>query len=487
MSADTIAQSLNEQFQADNVFFQIVEHGGVVHVYLNHHTKDHLDYSRLTEGAQRAVALHCSKVVDGFWLYSRELGKTEPDWQTYIQIPRQFDSQFPSVPHEDGDNPSLPIKPLLNSRDSFIADDAPTELPSASTLELKQQVDSIGEIRDEAYDDGNLVTEMVVLVGSSVDTELSVDSSNSLVDEAERTVFVPHGGVTSNDLLPSSLEAGTEDERAETEMVPLGSAGGTSGLSSNSSDEVPDDLFTEEAATELVILGSVAPGMASSAVQASAMAAKTVGTEPLSPDRGAHKLPAPIGTNGDRVSASATATAASTPHSTDDITQKLDGQFRPDNLRFQVTKRDRCLHICANRDPDAPFDFSATGDRVRRALLELDAAEGEAFWFYSRLAGQRQLDQKILIKFAEDVATQRSSSNSAAVGTVSSQSSVSPDRGTEAEVPLPSDRNGEIATPHLSSPDGETSPKGDKLPAWLRFAIPVSVVVLVVIAILVMV
>ncbi|MEM9534627.1 MAG: hypothetical protein AAGA40_03040 [Cyanobacteria bacterium P01_E01_bin.45] len=314
-SADAIAQSLNEQFQADDIFFQIVEHSQVLHVYLNHQPGAQIDYTRITAGIQQAVVDRFSGPADGFWLYSRELGNTQPNWQTYIQTPRHtftrsaperkssmaepdFGQTTDALPNDmvqltgTTDEMQRAIGYAGISRDQA---DAATEIAGSGTT-IPNIVKAPQVIDHSHPNDDDVATEMVSLPSAGLPEEIPDDASDTGVEGLEEhadTEMVPLGGdlqqvYMSDGQRDVDEDAATEmvslggqgsgqslssvqqvdralDEHSETEMVPLGQGGAAMSASpaSSLSGASAGESWDEESATEMVSLGHTAAGIAS--------------------------------------------------------------------------------------------------------------------------------------------------------------------------------------------------------------------------------
>ncbi|MGK7910037.1 MAG: hypothetical protein AB4050_00930 [Synechococcus sp.] len=329
-SADAIAQSLNEQFQADDVFFQIVEHDQILHVYLNHQPGVQIDYTRITSGIQQAVVSQFTSPADGFWLYSRELGNTEPNWQTYIQTPRQALTQA-SLNDKAAisgttfhDEQPIDMVQLTGTTDemqriagfaavSQAEANAATEIAGSATTASGRvkSADNVSDARIEEeaatelvpfgsdvqdkVDDDDAATELVSVGGHpSRHVGLSAERSDESLDENSETEMVP---LSNGSSLPPHQVGRDWDEEAATEMVSLNNQGKTPSLASQqSSVEVNEEAATEmvsldhagtatppqgsrqsggaghlneEAATEMVALGHVGTAKPSQAVHSS--------------------------------------------------------------------------------------------------------------------------------------------------------------------------------------------------------------------------
>ena len=86
MAPELIAQVLNDACQDDKLNFQIVLQESIVHIYINRETDSELDYNQLINHITDSL-ITLDKSWEGFWLYSRIMGKIEPDWQTYVELP----------------------------------------------------------------------------------------------------------------------------------------------------------------------------------------------------------------------------------------------------------------------------------------------------------------------------------------------------------------------------------------------------------------
>ena len=255
MSADAIAQSLNEHFNSENIHFQIIEHGGVLHVYLNHESDNQPNYARVTEKIQNEVATHWQGREDGFWFYSRQLGSTDPDWQSYMQIPRQVADRRSSL----GSSPSIKM---------------PEETPLVDLTDLSQA---------ESTEDIEAPTEFVSLLGnlkSEEEPTAIVSLTGDMESEEEPTAMVrlneSNGQQAAMTSIPGFDGDDVDDDGAETEMVSMTPSSGHHIPEKSSSPVAVSTVsqersidIDEEAATEMVSLGraSTSPAVAPPVLQ----------------------------------------------------------------------------------------------------------------------------------------------------------------------------------------------------------------------------
>jgi hypothetical protein len=86
MDRELIIQTLKNACNDRDLRFQVITEESVWHVYINRKTDRIPDYSLLSVTIKNAIASLNIPDLEGLWLYSRFLGKIEPDWQTFIEL-----------------------------------------------------------------------------------------------------------------------------------------------------------------------------------------------------------------------------------------------------------------------------------------------------------------------------------------------------------------------------------------------------------------
>ncbi|MEM9568199.1 MAG: hypothetical protein AAF974_07815, partial [Cyanobacteria bacterium P01_E01_bin.34] len=212
-----------------------------------------IDYTRITAGIQQAVVEQFSGPADGFWLYSRELGNTQPNWQTYIQTPRHT---FARTSNRESNT--------AESDFGQSSDALPSDMVqlTGTTDEMQRAIGFAGISRDQA----DAATELAgsgTTLPNIVKAPQVIDHSQPDDDEvATEMVSLPSAGLPEGGLSDASVtNVQGPDEHAETEMVPLGDR-----AHQGHQPDVQGDM-DEDAATEMVSLGGQGNARSASSVR----------------------------------------------------------------------------------------------------------------------------------------------------------------------------------------------------------------------------
>ena len=87
MEPDLIIKVLKSACGNKNFRFQVIVQDSKLHIYINRKPDYHPNYLVLTDTIADAIASLGWEDLQGIWLYSRKLGETDPDWQTFIKPP----------------------------------------------------------------------------------------------------------------------------------------------------------------------------------------------------------------------------------------------------------------------------------------------------------------------------------------------------------------------------------------------------------------
>ena len=77
-----IINAIANACEDDTLRFQIIIQGSTLHIYINRPKTAELDYQHLKQRINFAITSLYPAKVEKIWLYSRILGKLEPDWQS---------------------------------------------------------------------------------------------------------------------------------------------------------------------------------------------------------------------------------------------------------------------------------------------------------------------------------------------------------------------------------------------------------------------
>lgn len=87
MNRESIVKALKSSCGNKNFKFQVVIQNDRLHIYVNHKENYQPDYFLLQETVAEAIASLTLTSIAAVWLYTRPLGKVEPDWQTIVELP----------------------------------------------------------------------------------------------------------------------------------------------------------------------------------------------------------------------------------------------------------------------------------------------------------------------------------------------------------------------------------------------------------------
>ncbi len=93
MDRELIVKALERACGNKNLRFQVVVQEDRLHIYVNRKANYQPDYVILAETVAAAIASLKLDSLNAVWLYSRQLGKLEPDWQTTLELPTQINSE----------------------------------------------------------------------------------------------------------------------------------------------------------------------------------------------------------------------------------------------------------------------------------------------------------------------------------------------------------------------------------------------------------
>lgn len=89
MDRELIVQALKSSCDDKNLKFQVIVQHDQLYIYINRRGNYQPNYWLLKENIAAALASLAWDNLDGVWLYSRPLGKIDPDWQTFVELPNQ--------------------------------------------------------------------------------------------------------------------------------------------------------------------------------------------------------------------------------------------------------------------------------------------------------------------------------------------------------------------------------------------------------------
>lgn len=93
MDQKLIIKALKSACGNKNFRFQVIIKNSQLHIYINRKLEQQPDYALLTKIISQAIASLSLDSLEGIWLYSRRLGTVLPDWQTFVEIETEIDSE----------------------------------------------------------------------------------------------------------------------------------------------------------------------------------------------------------------------------------------------------------------------------------------------------------------------------------------------------------------------------------------------------------
>lgn len=165
MERELIVQALKSACGNKNLKFQIIIQHEQLHIYVNHRPSYLPNYSLLTENIGAAIANLALEDLDGVWLYSRPLGKVDPDWQTFISLTTVAD---------DSDNNTVGSTEDLE----LDLDDFDFEFPTDSSTGNTGLLDETGMIHKNILKE----EEITSFISASTDEFNSTSDKQNLVE-----------------------------------------------------------------------------------------------------------------------------------------------------------------------------------------------------------------------------------------------------------------------------------------------------------------
>ncbi|MGD1919271.1 MAG: hypothetical protein ACFCAD_10505 [Pleurocapsa sp.] len=133
MDRDSIIKTLKSACGNKNFRFQVIIDKSKLHIYINRKADYTPNYILLTDTITQAISgLHLNSLA-GIWLYSRELGEVKPDWQVFVESPKE-------TANEEMDTLGNGQKDLILEEDT-----SPQEEINFPEFEDYLEVDSVGD------------------------------------------------------------------------------------------------------------------------------------------------------------------------------------------------------------------------------------------------------------------------------------------------------------------------------------------------------
>lgn len=104
MDRDSIIKALKSYCDDKHLRFQVIVDRSKLHIYINRKADYNPDYTLLTKTISQAIASLELDSLEGVWLYSRQLGKVEPDWQVFVEPSKEVaEDEMNTLEYTKGD------------------------------------------------------------------------------------------------------------------------------------------------------------------------------------------------------------------------------------------------------------------------------------------------------------------------------------------------------------------------------------------------
>lgn len=123
MDQELIIKTLKSACGNKNFKFQVVTQNDQLHIYANHRVDYQPDYDVLEATVGVAIASLALDSLGAIWLYTRSLGKLEPDWRTSVELPtlanRENDDTIGSTKDRELEVDTQSLEEIATARQSF--------------------------------------------------------------------------------------------------------------------------------------------------------------------------------------------------------------------------------------------------------------------------------------------------------------------------------------------------------------------------------
>ena len=107
MDRDLIVRALRSACDDKHLRFQVIVDKSKLHIYINRRADYNPDYTSLADTISQAIASLNLDSLKGIWLYSRQLGEVEPDWQVFIEPPSVVEDEMNTLDYTEGNRPEI--------------------------------------------------------------------------------------------------------------------------------------------------------------------------------------------------------------------------------------------------------------------------------------------------------------------------------------------------------------------------------------------
>jgi hypothetical protein len=138
MDATTIITILEEALEPLAINLQVIAQEPYLYIYLNHASEQVLDYPALTTQIAAVVRELDLDGIQGICLYSRPLGETEPDWETYVDFTPVTEEEPITPPEETPPLEESPIPELIATETPPVEESPIPELIATETPPVEE-------------------------------------------------------------------------------------------------------------------------------------------------------------------------------------------------------------------------------------------------------------------------------------------------------------------------------------------------------------
>lgn len=104
MNEEAIAQTLSNAYPDNELLFQVVFDRPYLYIYVNRVANSTPDLGAITQTIRSVVGEQQNSDLEGIWIYSREMGIVDPDWETYLSLSSPIQSS-----QEDSSQTQTPV------------------------------------------------------------------------------------------------------------------------------------------------------------------------------------------------------------------------------------------------------------------------------------------------------------------------------------------------------------------------------------------
>ena len=136
MDQELIIKTLKSACGNKNFKFQVVIQNDQLHIYANHRVDYQPNHELLEATVGVAIASLALDSLDTIWLYTRSLGKLEPDWRTSVELPTLANGE-----NEDTISSIEDLEPEIDFADfeEFLPDDSQEDTGSLNEIGMEAQ------------------------------------------------------------------------------------------------------------------------------------------------------------------------------------------------------------------------------------------------------------------------------------------------------------------------------------------------------------